>query len=101
MARPPDIDGRDGGGLAEGLPERDILQVFLHYRPPIILVYPIALLAIAVRISVALFSLYWHVVAAKLKAASRSGQRTRWLPVSAYSTKVLRSAGTPLFFGLS
>ena len=37
MARPPDIDGRDGGGAAEGLTEQNILGEILHYRPPIYL----------------------------------------------------------------
>ena len=37
MARPPDIDGRDGGGAAKGSPEQNILWAVLHYRPPIYL----------------------------------------------------------------
>ena len=49
MARPPDIDGRDGGGAPEGLTEQNLLVEVPHYRPSIyLLLIRFVLVAIAV-----------------------------------------------------
>ena len=58
MARPTDICGRDGGGAAEGSPEKNILWEVPPCRPSIYLrLIRIVLLAIAVLVvSVVLFS---------------------------------------------
>ena len=69
MARRPDIDGRDGGGADAGSFEQDVVREVLDYQPS---TYPrvisIGLFAVAVLIgSVVVFSVYWIVVASKLK----------------------------------
>ena len=74
MARPPDIDGRDGVGAVEGLPEQNMLSEVSHCRPPIYLrLISVVLIAIAVLVvSVVLYSVYWFVVAANLKGGIKS-----------------------------
>ena len=59
-----EIDGRDGGGAAEGSTGQNILREVLHYRPPSILgVIRSVLVVISVLVVSAFFSVYWLVVA--------------------------------------
>ena len=100
MARPPDINGRDGGGVAKGSTEQNILREVLHYRPPIYLrVNRFVLVAIAVLVvSVAFFSVYWLVVAGNLKGGLKNWAADQLVPGIRLHYEGVEISGYPFVF---
>ena len=100
MARPPDIDGRDGGGAAEGLTEQNLLVEVPHYRPPIyLLLIRFVLVAIAVlAVSVVFFSVYWFVVAGNLKGGLKSWAADQLVPGIRLHYEGVEISGYPFVF---
>ena len=100
MARPPDIDGRDGGGAAKGPPEMNILWAVLHYRPPLYprLIRIVLLVVAALVVSVVLFSVYWFVVAANLKGSLRSWAADQMVAGTRVQYESVEITGYPFIF---
>ena len=100
MARPTDINGRDGGGAANGVTEQNILREVLHYRPPIYLrVNHFVLVAIAVLVvSMVFFSVYWLVVAGNLKGGLKNWAADQLVPGIRLHYEGVEISGYPFVF---